>query len=188
MERYLFFERRRKEPARANLIGATSPLEALNAYVSGRIPEARFTGNGEVTVPHEGKLHVYPHPLALIEARCKRFGEWQMRRIPDRWFYGDPSYWFCGERAPDVQDYFSEYRRHLQRLGKSESRPGFLWYLNFRQERGPLLCFYRTGASGNFQVEKRILVVSPSRGEYVPWQGSYDEILTEWRQYGEDIG
>jgi hypothetical protein len=169
---YLIFEQPTAHPV-VYLSQSESPLEAIRAYIREEEPGAEFGADGSLRVAWDGYEVMYPHPLAYVEAACKSLGEWQIRELPVEPARAPLTEAFCGEDTSDVAAHLDACRPLLRRQFPRSRAPGFLWYLR----DGLLVTCYRKRRPGEIQVLARFVRRWDAGGDYVLWNGDYEELL-----------
>lgn len=157
-------------------VQASSINEAIGKYVSSMDDKVVLQADGSVLSGDDQ----YPHLLAYIEANEKRYGEWQIRKLPD-WVWQTPLVEaFCGESKDGPARDIEECRKHFVEAFPKSRAKAFVWYL----KQGTLVTFYRKQGPFNIEVLKRYLI--PRRYIWDPnshiltveeWDGDYQKIV-----------
>lgn len=181
MDHYFIFEAPQDGHTVVTMLQAASRYEALQRYFEEEYlrSQIRLNEDGTITDSTTRRPDTYPHLLAFIEATGKVLGEWQMRRLPASSWETPFRPVFCGERRPDVENYFDLCRPIFQKEFPRSRAQAFLWYLT----DGLLVTFYRRPRrSGQpLQILKRYMIPNETYPQAFPWEGSYEELLDHLR-------
>lgn len=170
-QRYLIYFRGRNGNfgghAVVHLVEASTPTDALWRYLW-RAVDSDIVRRPDGSIEEAGI--VYAHPLDLIEAGFKRYGEWQMRLLLEPTPEEPCAEAFCGEDADNVADVIAECRR---KFGTKRAK-AFVWYLR----EGMLVTFYRKGKPYRIKVLERYLC-SYAGGKITikPWKGDHKDLM-----------
>lgn len=172
--RFLIYTRHGPHPI-VCLASAAEPEQALRAYIRQQHPDATLEAGGAVWFRDGRSEYRFPHPLAYVEAVEKASHEWQLREVPEAAFGAELAEVFCGEDADNVEAHLLTCRALLRQEFPRSRAPGFVWYLR----DGVLVTFYRRRALWRIEVLLRYLRRWAGSGEYVPWTGSYPDLLDD---------
>lgn len=169
---YVIFERGSAHPM-VYLSRAPSATEAVAAYLQQEIDWLEVRPDGSVRC--QGGED-YPHVLAAIEAECKRFGEWQIRVLPEGAEQAPLTEAFCGEDPSDVEYHLQRCRPLLRQTHPRSRAPGFIWYLR----NGVMVVFFKKTRRGGMEVLARFVRRRDWPGlEYRPWSGTYEDLIED---------
>jgi hypothetical protein len=157
----------------AYLACAETPLAAIQECLR-EVAGVEITEAGAVCWRGGRPERWYPHALAYVEANYRPWHEWLIQEIPTSAWSQPIAEVMCGEDAGDVEYHVEQCRPLLrQEFPRSRAR-AFVWYLR----DGVMVVFYQLTRKHDIRVLRRFVRRWEGR-EYLPWEGSYPELLDQ---------